>query len=71
MIMYCYAKDKDDALERFRHEFGWYFSFADIEEGYSFDSDSAKLLVSERVKKMLLSTSGHVEFYNSLYANYS
>jgi|APFre7841882654_1041346.scaffolds.fasta_scaffold680560_1 proline racemase len=73
-IVYCFAQDEAAALEQFKKTvYGgdWYVLGATVIEGFDFDNEVARYLITAAVKAQLLDERCNLAFSSQLHFNYS
>ena len=72
-LLYCYCTSSDQALKMFADRFGAYFSqVATVIEGFDFENNSARIIVSEKTRVFIEETKdkAHVYYSGHLHFNY-
>ena len=74
MILYCFAQDSEQALNLFRTQIpngDWYVLGAQIVEGFEFESNIARALVTPLARQQLEDTGCNLNYSAVLHYNYS
>lgn len=73
-IMYLFAEDSIKALEEFKkqiHNGEWWVLGADVVEGFDFDNEMAKFMITAGVRSQLEDDHCNLNYFSQLHFNYS
>ena len=72
-IMYTFAESKGDALEKFSQQLNngdWWVLGAEVLDGFDFDNDVAKFMISSGVRSQLEDLRCNLNYSAQLHFNY-